>query len=1104
MTAVTREPKAQNNNRLFMESLTENMTKSLDQMQGLLPNQELPFNPVSGKRFKGANLIALAARNMPDNRWMTFGQIAAAGGYVNKGEKAAQIQIWKRHETGPNGERIEYQNPKLAYAYVFNIAQTTLANINTRSEPRFMPEPFINSFGIRHDTGPTARPAYDRDADLIFLPPPSRFPSLLDYQKAAVEQIVERQETRYANSPPPIPGTPQAAEREMRLKFAAAMIGDNLGIGHASDANNTVYTDRWKRLIANHPFEVTRNAAAAETLTYAVMQQGQKIERSQYNLTEDRTNALTGSQPTEMRIPGIDQPLYLGEATNIGMDRTARNADNADIERMTAKAYDVEGNVWQVRWSEIHPINENGQRTGADAIRFHEPTAELIVNAQDLPESAQTRNFIEAVAANPTETVMSGDMASQALFLDTKTVVGNNNDIANEGIAYDRAGYAYQVEIDADYRITSARETGLNVFTANISNGLDYRPTSLNPHNTAEVKFLNNEIMKLRREIHQITQDHRDELQYLAKQDDQARFSSGNDRYAVNIHSNYRESATDLGRRVEFQAYRIKSENNVATREPTTIKVLLTPGETFKNEGGELNGKVEEIKHSGRQLYETRARNNQTDKLMNEIGQKEFQIAQIRRRRNPQTTEQIPDAPERPLPERINLNVPYVEREKAKECGAHWDREQKTWYAPAGADANKFAQWRENRQIAATTPREELANAMAAKGLVLSGEHPIMDGKSHRIEAVGDDSGKGEKSGFYVAHGDGVPAGYLKNHRTGEEMRWKAVGYTLSDEQKNTLAKIAREKYQLRDEKTTKRQEQVAKKLTASLDKLEPVAERTAYMQAKGIDAEQGIFQTRDKDGRIKLLVPLTDIDGKVWSMATIGAEGEKSYAKDGKKQGNFHVVGGIEKLKDAPAIVLAEGYATAVTLKNGLGTPVVAAMDSGNLSPVAREMRKAFPEKAIVICGDDDKNLVNNPKIGKNIGKEKALEAARAVGGNAVFPIFPKGADNRLSDFNDLATKTDLGLEGLKQQTQPAIARAITNAKTQIANTLIAQSISEKKAEAREALEGKEKDLKTEKEKVRSKARENDNATETARTGAAKKAEEKEKGKGRGRGLSL
>jgi phage/plasmid primase-like uncharacterized protein len=152
--------------------------------------------------------------------------------------------------------------------------------------------------------------------------------------------------------------------------------------------------------------------------------------------------------------------------------------------------------------------------------------------------------------------------------------------------------------------------------------------------------------------------------------------------------------------------------------------------------------------------------------------------------------------------------------------------------------------------------------------------------------------------------------------------------------------------------------------------------------------------------------------------MQYIQPDGVKRFAKDSRREGCFNPVGGMDSLKKAPAIVIAEGYATAASIKEALGHAVVAAFDAGNLVPVAQAIRRAMPDKSIIIAGDDDKHLEAAGK--PNVGREKALEAAAAVGGKAVFPRFAEGEregnPKGFTDFNDMAVKSQFGKEGVKE----------------------------------------------------------------------------------------
>ncbi|MGZ8916551.1 MAG: toprim domain-containing protein [Methylobacter sp.] len=116
-----------------------------------------------------------------------------------------------------------------------------------------------------------------------------------------------------------------------------------------------------------------------------------------------------------------------------------------------------------------------------------------------------------------------------------------------------------------------------------------------------------------------------------------------------------------------------------------------------------------------------------------------------------------------------------------------------------------------------------------------------------------------------------------------------------------------------------------------------------------------------------------------------------------------------------------------AASLSEALGQATVAAFDSGNLPHVARALHEKFPDKPVIIAGDDDRHL--EATQGVNPGRAKAEEAAKAVDGKAIFPIFAPGeqAANPKSsiDFNDLAS-SQLGCEGVKRQVRSAFGRVV------------------------------------------------------------------------------
>ncbi|HIH8968782.1 MULTISPECIES: toprim domain-containing protein [Enterobacteriaceae] len=345
------------------------------------------------------------------------------------------------------------------------------------------------------------------------------------------------------------------------------------------------------------------------------------------------------------------------------------------------------------------------------------------------------------------------------------------------------------------------------------------------------------------------------------------------------------------------------------------------------------------------------------------------------------------------------------------------------------------------------------------------------------IETEGDK--KGEKSGFYVGHLDGHPAGYIKNNRTGVEMKWKAKGYALDPAEKAKMQAEAAAKLAARAEEQERQHEATAQRIGRQAQSLVPITEPTPYLRDKGLQVHAGVLT--DQEGQ-KTYIPAYDADGKQWTMQYIQEDGTKRFAKDSRKEGCFHVVGGMDALAAAPALVIGEGYATAATVAEALGHATVAAFDSGNLQAVAEALHAKFPDKPVVIAGDDDRQVQITQ--GVNPGRTKAQEAAKAVGGKAIFPIFAPGenaypkelppitpenyrnhlhAEKRLADaaagkvqlseadtaklkesllndgqlaalsnmkkhtdFNDLSERSSLGKDGVERQVRSAVGKVL------------------------------------------------------------------------------
>lgn len=255
---------------------------------------------------------------------------------------------------------------------------------------------------------------------------------------------------------------------------------------------------------------------------------------------------------------------------------------------------------------------------------------------------------------------------------------------------------------------------------------------------------------------------------------------------------------------------------------------------------------------------------------------------------------------------------------------------------------------------------------------------PVADGAIHRIDHP--EGSRGNKALWYALHDDFAAHG---DWRTGERH------FVFADDDPDPeTAREARERAeQARREREAERARQHA--LVADLCRSEwPTLPRAnpshPYLLRKRVES----LGLRQK-GPL-LVVPLTDGERLV-NWQTINHDGAKRFRPGGRVRGVYCPIGTIQP--DSP-LLICEGWATAMTLSMATGYATAAAMNAGNLKPVAESLRARYPRLKIVIAADNDHGTAGNPGI------TKGKEAAAAVGGRCIWPAFAEGDAG--TDFND------------------------------------------------------------------------------------------------------
>lgn len=286
-------------------------------------------------------------------------------------------------------------------------------------------------------------------------------------------------------------------------------------------------------------------------------------------------------------------------------------------------------------------------------------------------------------------------------------------------------------------------------------------------------------------------------------------------------------------------------------------------------------------------------------------------------------------------------------------------------------------------------PEAQLIDAMRAAGLQPP-EEILMDGKIHRFKSGTKGApGHGDKPGWYLVFGDGIPAGRFGCWRAGMEVTWRAdVGRKLTQTEEMSHAKRLAEAKALRDA-ALERQHQVA---SDTVEKIWTGAQAALpdhpYLAKKGIQTH-GARATGD--GR--LVLPLYDEDGTLATLQYIDHEGGKLYHPGGQTGGKFWMVGSLD---EPGTLFVAEGFATAATIHETTDRPVVVAYSASNLVPVTGTLREMYgATQDIVIVADHDQS---------GVGQRYAEQASAKYGARMVMPPILGDANDYAQAGHDLA----------------------------------------------------------------------------------------------------
>lgn len=239
---------------------------------------QAPFNPVTGKRYHGINVLILGmdlrAFQSGDPRWMTYQQAHERDWHVRKGEKATTIFFTKPYEVEDDDAEDGRKTVRVLKHYaVFHASQ--IEGVPAYKPPGVDEAPWTrpeaadiilkNSRAIIRIGGDRA--FYSPATDHIQLPPEISFRGPPEFAATALHELGHwtGHPSRLNRDMQSRHGSAAYAMEELRAELASCFVANELGIPtdipqHAS------YIADWIKPLKNDTREIFRSAADAQKI----------------------------------------------------------------------------------------------------------------------------------------------------------------------------------------------------------------------------------------------------------------------------------------------------------------------------------------------------------------------------------------------------------------------------------------------------------------------------------------------------------------------------------------------------------------------------------------------------------------------------------------------------------------------------------------------------------------------------------------------------------------------------------------------------------------------------------------------------------------------
>ena len=239
----------------------------------------LPVNALTGRPYRGCNIMFLLATPFKSRGWLTFKQVASIGGKVLKGSRATDIffftTIEVEKEDRAAGEKVKVDVPCLKNFKVFNLEQCEIpegAPLKYRPEAStataddsgiFVECEKLLNLAVWYENDTAAY--YIPSRDEIHLPNRRSFSSLSGFWGTAMHELSHwtGHESRLNRDIRNFFGTQKYAREELIAEVSSWLLAVTLGTPHEPQ-NSAAYLASWVKDVKDKPRELYRAISQAQ------------------------------------------------------------------------------------------------------------------------------------------------------------------------------------------------------------------------------------------------------------------------------------------------------------------------------------------------------------------------------------------------------------------------------------------------------------------------------------------------------------------------------------------------------------------------------------------------------------------------------------------------------------------------------------------------------------------------------------------------------------------------------------------------------------------------------------------------------------------------